>query len=706
MSLLICSSAQDKYNSVSQNAVNDRGLPVSAQAPGMQNPASFQNNINPTLTIPANSEVALKHISFYRNGFYRIMNNMSFSVYVGELLKQTARKFAIVPAVSLKEVGKMPHPIPLEEGVYDGEGLAEMIERNLKRYISYPPYFDNIWCLTAGTQDDGTYTKGFVWNFNNGASHTKTSYHTDMGTVSSWNEDTDDFVWTGGTRTYVSNANAGYTEFDDFLDNTAILEGRPFDIIGGTMTWDVSLATQGWRIGFTRPTAADGREYPRGFALNDGVGFWDYMVEYYQKQGDAHPTVRLYHSVVVDGAFRMKEVEYYANTNTDFTPNLDDVGYTTTLAAMHSGAHTTGATLGADPSHISIMISGEDTTVTLTAGGTDYILTDSRLCVSGNAVAIARTPTRNRFFKPLGTTTHALYPKISLRSAVGTMTATLDKYDGISSADYLYPQVASAGVQSSSGSSLWGRSQLDGNMNQAEIVKMVDQSDPYNSSLTTAQKQYVGLDGPTGIALPDPPVRKGEGLIPNPAVGDGFAVAYGTGMITIPSVDGINGSDKPGVYAASTQDVSELFGFKEDPQVFNYRLGYTSLYADRNAGPPPTHTLGAFYGWYIGSSNHPIIARGNYYLRCPTFTHQSQNFGKGIPSKIIAGFPNINVQTEADWGYMEYAPSEMTYLKLNNPNDITYNDITLELVDKNEEVVKDLGRSTSVILHIRKSQTE
>ena len=55
---------------------------------------------------------------------------------------------------------------------------------------------------------------------------------------------------------------------------------------------------------------------------------------------------------------------------------------------------------------------------------------------------------------------------------------------------------------------------------------------------------------------------------------------------------------------------------------------------------------------------------------------------------------------------MEYAPSEMTYLKLNNPNDITYNDITLELVDKNEEVVKDLGRSTSVILHIRKSQTE
>ena len=54
---------------------------------------------------------------------------------------------------------------------------------------------------------------------------------------------------------------------------------------------------------------------------------------------------------------------------------------------------------------------------------------------------------------------------------------------------------------------------------------------------------------------------------------------------------------------------------------------------------------------------------------------------------------------------MEYAPSEMTYLKLNNPNDITYNDIRLEIVDKNEEIVKDLGRSTTAVLHLRKSLT-
>ena len=204
MSLLICSSSQDKYDSSSQLEVNEKNLPTSAQASGMQNPAAFQNNINPTLTIPANSEVALKSISFYRNGFFKIGKNMSFSMYIGELLARTGRKFAVVDAKSLQEVGKMPIPIPLEPGVYTEMDIALMIEQNLNRYISYPPYFDNIWCLPAGVQDDGVNEKGFVWNFNNGASHTKTSYHTDMGQDNAWQAGTDDYTWNGGTNSYIN----------------------------------------------------------------------------------------------------------------------------------------------------------------------------------------------------------------------------------------------------------------------------------------------------------------------------------------------------------------------------------------------------------------------------------------------------------------------------------------------------------------------
>ena len=696
MSLIVLSSGQDKYDQTSYLQLDDRQLPTSATSPGLQDPAAFENNINPTLTIPPNSEVALKNIGFYRTSLIRVGKNESFGMYIGEPLYQSKRtRSSVIPAKSLKEVGKMVIPVPLEPGTYTTLTFADMMETLLNRFISYPPYFNNIWVLPAETQGDGTYELGWVWNFDCGDSNTKTSYHTSMGQDNAWELLSGDYTWNGGTNSYISDAGAS------FDTNTAILEGRPFDIIGGTMTWDVSAATQGWRIGFTRPTAADGREQPHSFQDN-GEGWWDYMIEYSRRGADASHTIRMYHSVIVDGVFQMREVEYYNNADASFTPNLSDVGYTTSLAHMYSGTPVTGAILGADPSHISIMISGEDTTVTLTAGGTSYILTDSRLCVVGNAVLEAKTPTRNRFFKPLGTNTHALYPKISLAGAVGTTTATLTKYDGILSADYLYPQTAlSPDGFVTSGNSFWGRSQQAGVMNQREISDINDRADPYNSSLTTAQKQYVGLDGPTGIALPNPPVREGEGLIPATATGDGFGVAYGTGMITIPSVSGIGNSNVAGVYSSATSDVSALFGFLEDPQVFNTRTGVTYSVAGGDE-TPPDQNVGGFYGWYVGSSAHIQPQRDNYFIRCPTLTHQSYNMGKGIPSKIIASFPNENTATLSDWGNMFYEPNEMTYLALNNPSEITYNDLRIEIVDKNEELVKDLGKTTIVVLHFRK----
>ena len=122
--------------------------------------------------------------------------------------------------------------------------------------------------------------------------------------------------------------------------------------------------------------------------------------------------------------------------------------------------------------------------------------------------------------------------------------------------------------------------------------------------------------------------------------------------------------------------------------------GSTFTYAHRDTGPPPTATIGAMYGWYVGSDDSPIVARGNYFLRCPTLTHQSFNFGKGIPSKIIGTFPNAG-PTGRDMGHMYYSPNNLTYLKLNNPSPITINELTLEIVDKNEEIVKDLGQSTT-----------
>ena len=696
MSLLILSSGQDKYDSNSLMEVDEANLPQSAQVQGLQNPTSFSNSIMPTMLIPANSEIALKHISFYRNGYYIIGKNMTFSVYIGEQLLQQGRKSTVTAAKALQDVTSFPIPIPLDVGTYTEAQLALMIQRNLNRFISYPPYFDNIWCLPASVQDDGTTKYGFIWNFDNGAANAKTSYHTSMGTVIKSRQETGDFAW-DGTSTYTTTATS------ILENNSAIMEGRPLDIIGGAMDWNVAGCTGGWYIGFTRPTANDGREQPKSF--RGGNIFYDYLIRYDQTWEDTEKTVRMYHCVIVDGHQTMREVEYYNNTDAHFTPNLSSYNsgggspYDTHVH-MYSGVPAALAALRGAPSRVSMQVFGEDMKISLTADGKTFVLTDSRLCIAGNANVLAQTPTRNMFMKPTGTTCNVLYPKISLVAA--SETAIIAKYDGILASDYLYPQTEAQHpdlLGATSGNSIWGRSQLTGLLQQAEICKLVDFSNPYNSSLATAQKQYIGLDGAQGET---PPVRVGEGIIPAAATGDGFAVAYSTGLITMPSIGRLSKSNVPGVYCSATTDVSGLFGFEELAQVFSTGHGSTYTYAHRDTGPPPTSTVGAMYGWYIGSDDSPIVARGNYFLRCPTLTHQSFNFGKGIPSKIIATFPNAS-DTGRDHGHMYYSPNTMVYLKLNNPSPITINELTLEIVDKNEEIVKDLGQSTTVILHVKKS---
>jgi len=80
MSLLICSSGQEKYTTTGfQTLDNNEVLTSTAQAAGIQNPASFTNNINPVVKIPPNSEVALKSASYFKNKMFQIGSNTSFA---------------------------------------------------------------------------------------------------------------------------------------------------------------------------------------------------------------------------------------------------------------------------------------------------------------------------------------------------------------------------------------------------------------------------------------------------------------------------------------------------------------------------------------------------------------------------------------------------------------------------------------------------
>ena len=759
MSLVICSSAQDKYQSVG-NLVSNNGqvLPSSVLGPGIQNPAQFTNNINPVMKIPPNSEVALKDMSFYKSAKVVVGINTNMAVYVGELLRG---RWGSATTKSLDEVTSCPISIPLQPGTYTSGTFAIMLQDMLNQYISYPDLKDNIEVVPWSSRNDGDNKVGYVFNFKKGSVAAVPADRSGVMTnVYALPSRSNHFEWNDATKTYTS-------KLAGLKDNIAVFTNMPLSLNGGEMKWDTTGCPGGWRITLTRPITPF-RPAPYWFNSGQGdlgssAGYGDIILEFARRTDrgytDAGLTFRIFHSVFNfpeargRGTQFLKEVQYYNNVNADFTPTLSSywvagaagpppvAGVGEDHLPMYRTTATTLADLQTAPTSVSITVSGEDTRVTLTRAATatpnvdaeTLVMTDSRLCVDTNATLIARTPTRNRFIKPLGTTCNVLYPKISL--GVLDEFAVLTTYNGIGIDTYQYPLdqnlkqngtgdgtqfPASPTGADTSGSSVWGRTPRfnvgAGRTGFQEMLRK-DSADPYRSGLVlTAQKQYVGLDGPAGQV---PPVRVGEGspLIPAVAVGTG-QVAYSVAIITMPTDEkawGVRDEDNrkiripKGVYAIQeVSDVSDLLGFENTSLVAQTIMGNSYLYANKpsqTSSAPPANTLGAFFGWYVGSTSVPNkLGGGSIFVRCPTLTHQSYNFGKGIPSKIIATIPSSSMDNTDAYGEGFFAPSEMTYLTLNNTETLNFNDLTLELVDKNEKIIENFQKNTTITLHFRKSK--
>ena len=719
MSLLICSSGQEKYTTTGfQTLDNSNVLTSTSQAAGIQNPASFTNNINPVVKIAPNSEVALKSASYFKNKMFQIGSNTSFAFYFGQYLRS---RYGLAPNLSLSETTNFPIPMPIPKGTYNMRTFANALSECFDTYISHPDLFRYCWVEPAAIQGDTENTKGLIFNFQQGQTAELTNASTELATssvVNEWKTTTAEFAWVPATLRYTGSATA------DVDNNYGILETAPISQRGGTMTWNVENSkTSGFRIGLTRPTARDdGRQEPQIFNSGGDIDvFFDYVLDF------DGTTFRLYHCVEQGGSLVMKEITYYSNDKTHFTPNLDAGPYGFQYAAMHDGglwtnakAATASTTSPSTPKTVDFIVSGEDITIQYTDNNDDlFTLTDTRLCIAGNANVLAQTPTRNLFPKPTGLTTQALYAKVNTKENSGYLTLTqldapthgsgtqsiFEDGDAAQGIIYQYPQISDttiAGGRRSAGSSFWGRSQLEGSMKTDLIAKLVDRAEPYQSGLTTAQKQYVGLGGPTGAT---PPVRitEGDPLIPDPAVEDALGIAYCRSIVLVPSTEGVGANTIKGSYATETSDVSALFGFPNDTLLGSNRdQGSSYLAADAptaTSTAPPTNTLGAFHGWYIGSTEAPTFSRGQMFLRIPQFTHTSQNFGKGIPSKIISSLPPATDNGTA--GEVYYEPANLTYIALNNPSELNINVLTLQVVDKQDQLVEGLSKSSTFVLHVR-----
>ena len=127
-------------------------------------------------------------------------------------------------------------------------------------------------------------------------------------------------------------------------------------------------------------------------------------------------------------------------------------------------------------------------------------------------------------------------------------------------------------------------------------------------------------------------------------------------------------------------------------------LGFQHLAINPDSGI--TH-VGGFHGASFVSPNRPLTTSAqSTFVRVPTLTHETYNFGTGNPSKILFQLPKFdNAGNES--GALYYQNSDKFFVDLNNTTDIRVTDLDVHLVRKNERFATDLTGSSEVVFVIR-----
>jgi hypothetical protein len=128
-------------------------------------------------------------------------------------------------------------------------------------------------------------------------------------------------------------------------------------------------------------------------------------------------------------------------------------------------------------------------------------------------------------------------------------------------------------------------------------------------------------------------------------------------------------------------------------------LGFQSFAINADSGMV---TSGSDRGAYFTSVQRPSLSSlHSAFVRVPTFTHETYNFGTGNMSKILFQIPRFD-NSGVDTGALFYQNNDKTYVDLRNTSELRVTDLDIHVVRKDETFVDDLTGSTEIVFHIRK----
>lgn len=133
-------------------------------------------------------------------------------------------------------------------------------------------------------------------------------------------------------------------------------------------------------------------------------------------------------------------------------------------------------------------------------------------------------------------------------------------------------------------------------------------------------------------------------------------------------------------YSARTDDVDWHYGFNHVLPGGGTSRNYVNMFSQQ---PPKA------------------LSAGQLFVRVSSLAHTSFNGNQRSISKILYGLPRWDARGNTT-GSLYYEPHERVYLDLNyNENNQVLNDLSVQLVNINEQVARDLKGNTCVIFHIR-----
>ena len=642
MSLIITSSAEhDETNQV-----------------GISIPYQYRNNIKHPLMIPPNSEVAVESVKIQRIPMLDYGNNITTNFWFGERL-----------ASSASYEDQTSYLIPARNDILGSKSpldFADEFKGVLQSAYSFHPEIDTPNIEVNLSLDSGAFN-GFQFKIpqiNSAAGDKVPPSNTFLQKISEV-----DATWDGTTLTaddedcFVQLLPQGSAGGPISLDNgsltySSLATDQPV-VVGLSRPYcsvkrpDGTIAVQGWEGREMALTGVDS-DHPFSNSINGkgrgtyGDVFMDYCVE------NNGTDIRVYnYTSSVDGEGQMSEVKYYANAaSANSTDNRDNSSFAT-------GTPIVSASMG----DITFTIDNEK--VKISISGANNILVKAHTTTSASFKGQVPMPTTISNWK--------MYPAVYLQADTDDITITRYECRTSTTMSNNFPEnswIARTKIPTF----------LDGRPStETQATLLASDASPlpaFNNAMWWDMDVYdrdILKAMADGTAIPDSTIRNYKGI-------------------------------KSGIL----EDYENIFIMGRNSRYMETRveswqpnsaltLGFTPFSINNDSGM----AHGSYDGASFVSATRPTLSsQQSTFIRVPTLTHETYNFGTGNPSKILFQIPRFD-NSGAETGALYFQNSDKSFIDLKNAAPVMLTDIDVHLVRKDETFAKDLTGSTEVVFIVR-----